>query len=144
MKLMKCFVLFSLFSLILTGCGRQTLKCEKSSKINAGSVIEKQSISFVNDKIDKYETSFNIKISDDYKELSENFYEYLKSYFKNYENQKGVKFKFQNNDNNFFISISGIYDEMSSKVKEDLGLSKNMSLESVLNFLKDEGYKCEH
>ena len=57
---------------------------------------------------------------------------------------KGINYNIQKDNNKFLVTIKYEYDKISSKVKDSLGLSKNVTFTKVLNSLEADGYSCKH
>lgn len=144
MRFIKYILMILFCSLMLTGCGKRILSCSKTTKLEAGQVIEKQSIIFQNNTPDEYTSSFEFKINDNFKDFEKGLFESLESSFKKYDNMKGINYNIQKDNNKFLVTIKYEYDKISSKVKDSLGLSKNVTFTKVLNSLEADEYSCKH
>ena len=129
---------------MLTGCGKRTLSCSKTSKLEAGQVTEKQSIIFQNNIPDEYTSSFEFKINDNFKDFEKGLFESLESSFKKYDDMEGIDYNVKKDGDKFLVTIKCEYDKISGKVKDSLGFSKNATFTKVLESLETDGYSCKH
>ncbi len=144
MKRVNILMTILFFSLFLTGCGKQTLKCSKTEELEAGKAIEKQTIVFENNNISKYSASMQFKVNDEYKDFKNTLFESLENSFKEYDNQDGIKYNVKKDNDNILITIEGDYSKMNSKAQENLKLLKSSSLDKALESLENDGYNCKH
>lgn len=132
------------FVFFLTGCNNQTLECSKSDELESGTATEKQLIVFENGKIDEYTTSFQFKVNEKYKAFSDSLFESLKSSFIEYKNADGIMYKEKKSNGDILITIKGDYSKMDNESKKSLGLTNNVSFDSALSSLENDGYSCKH
>lgn len=144
MKHIKALTLILFFSLPLTGCGKQTLKCSKSQDIDSGKAVENQTITFDNNKISTYEASFNLILNDEYIDYKETIFEGVESSLNDFEGKKGIEYDSSKKDDSITITIKGNYGNMDDDVKDSLGIPNNVSFKKTIDSLENEGYTCEH
>ena len=144
MKQIHNLMIILFFSLFLTGCGKQTLKCSKTEELESGKAVEQQIIVFENNNVSKYSASMQFTVNDKYDDFKSTLFDSLVSPFKEYDNKEGIKYNVKKDDDNILITIEGDYSKMDSEVQESLGLSKNVSFNEALEALENDEYNCKH
>ena len=139
----KFWVIFLFSTILLTGCKSKTLNCTKNEEMTAGKATEKQIITFNNNKISLYEAEISVTLNDDYENYAELLLKSLEDPFKNFKDEKGIKYKASQKDNKIYVTFSGKYSEMSKDVQKQLGISDNYSLKEIKKELEDDGYICK-
>ena len=137
------YVIMLFLVLMLSGCGEETLTCQKSEKSDAGKMSESHTIVFKNDEIKLYNASVTVDLSEKYIDYTDMFMENLESAFDDLKDQDGITYKSNKDNGVITISISGNYDKMNQESKDNLGFSDADSYDSVKKEFEENEYTCK-
>lgn len=143
MKKFKFVIMFIFTTILLTGCGKETLRCSKKENTDYGKTNEQQTFTFNNGKIESYEATMSIELNDDYDDYGEVLLGSLEEPFKDYKDDKGIEYEASIEDNIISLKFKGDYNKMDDDTKNGLGISEKTSLDSVKNSLEKEDYTCK-
>ena len=139
----KFLAIFLFSTILLTGCKSKTKKSTKNEDMTAGKATESQTITFNNNKVSSYDAEISVTLNDNYENYAELLLNSLEEPFKDFKDEKGIKYKANQKDNKISITFSGKYSDMSEETQKKLGISGNPSLKEIKKELEDDGYTCK-
>ena len=142
MNKFRYFIIF-IFCILLTGCGKQTLKCTKSEKNDVGKSTSKIVIVFNDNNMTNAEIETTIVLDDDYSSYSNVMVNSISNSLKSYTNKKGIKTDIVTSNNEIKTSIKFDLSKMSKNDKDIIGFDTSSSRKSIKTYYEKNKYTCK-
>ena len=136
-------IIFSLviLSVMLTGCGKETLSCTSKSNNLGRNVQTKIIVTFDKKSASKVVTNINTTYEQEYLAELEANYQNFKESFEAYKKIKGVKTKLNKKENALDVELE--FDMSEEEAKENSGFAEYNTKEEYKIFLEESGYTCK-
>ncbi len=143
MKKILMLVVLAGASLVLSGCGAETLTCTMSQEQTGMTMNQNVVVKFNNNEVTNLDMDIDVKLDDTYKAYSSTMKQMLESEFKNYE-ENGGKVDITENNNGLNVKVGFDLDKMSKEQKENLNLIDTSGTKAATQKdLEDAGYTCK-
>ncbi len=142
---MRCikFLLVFTICVLITGCGKEQLKCEKKENDETGVSNYIVTMNFENGKLLNANINNVFSVNDDYKEYLDVMIGKFKEALKLYEGKKGVTVTVNNSDTKITTLIKFNLNKMSEDDKKVIGFDSKDSRKNIKAFYEGEGFSCE-
>lgn len=128
--------------LLLSGCGKKTLSCNKVTDYTDMKTDHTVTLYFKGDSLVRYKFKANVILSGEKASLGEEMMGYDVN-FKNLKPEKAVSFSTEKSDDGFIFKADVNVSKLDQNSKENVPLiNYNNSFDEIKSDLEDNGYIC--